>query len=151
MIKDGLGALMGGKTQNQKSPTPLPRKIRFLIAHENASVRKLIRGCLKTMGFALIIDLNPAGNILSTLTDEKVHVLICNGETPEMENWNLLKLLREHPENCKTKVIVASGNSDKEAILGAVQAGVDDYIIIPFSAALFEERIRALFAKMAAS
>ncbi|MBI3016256.1 MAG: response regulator [Candidatus Tectomicrobia bacterium] len=109
-------------------------------------MRKLIRGCLKNMGFTTVLDLTPTGNIFRTLVAEKAHVLICNGETPEMKEWELVKLLRNHPEVCKTKVVIVSGNSDKESILGAVRAGVDDYLIIPFSASALEERIRALFA-----
>ncbi|MBI2998492.1 MAG: response regulator [Deltaproteobacteria bacterium] len=149
MIKDGLGPLMAGRSQLRKSSTPsLPKGVRFLIAHENLSLRKFIKGCLQSMGGSTILELVPTGNVLNTLVrEEGADVLIVNGEIREMREWNLVKSIRSHPKVNKMKVIVVSGNPDKGSILGAIQAGVDDYIILPFSAVAFEDRIRTLFAK----
>lgn len=148
MIKDGLNSLLAGGSLSKKSgKAPLPQGIRILVAHENSAVRKLIRKCLQTLGATAILDLDPAGNILETLLAENVQVLFCNGETPEMREWGLVKSIREHPAARSAKIVVVSGNSDKEAILGAVQAGVDDYVIIPFSIAVFEDKVRSLFAR----
>jgi len=147
--QNGLDTLMAGRSYLQKNPTaPFPKGVRFLIAHENLSLRKFIKGCLQSMGGTTILEMIPTGNILNTLIrEEGIDVLIVNGEIPEMQEWNLVKLIRSHPKVNKTKVVVISGNPDKDAILGAIQAGIDDYIILPFSAVAFQDRIRTLLAK----
>src|SRR3972149_4351350 len=147
MIRSSSTSPLAGKAQLPKGRiVEWPEGVRILVSHENNTVRKFIKGCLKDMGCPTVLELVPAGNILITVVQEQPHVLICSGETPEMKNWDLMRLLRDRPEISKTKVIVVSGNYDKEAILGAVRAGVDDYIILPFSASLLEQRIWALFA-----
>ncbi|MBI3016254.1 MAG: response regulator [Candidatus Tectomicrobia bacterium] len=149
MRKDSLNRLVAGKIQpSRKRIVEWPEGIRFLISHENKTVRKFIKGCLKGMGCPTLLELVPTGgNILITVVQEQPHVLICSGETPEMKDWSLVRSIRNHPEVSKTKVIVVSGDSARESILGAVKAGVDDYVILPFSASNFEERVWVLFAR----
>jgi len=149
MSKEGLGPLMAGKSHLEKQKTTLfPKGVRFVIAHENLSLRKFLKGCLQSVGDATILELIPTGNVLSTLVrEEGVDVLIVNGEISEMREWNLVKSIRSHPKVNKIKIIIVSGNPDKDAILGAIQAGIDDYIILPFSAVAFQDRIRTLFNK----
>lgn len=148
MIKGGSNSPVGGKGQSQKARiVEWPEGIRFLVAHENAPVRKFIKGCLKGLGCPTILELIPTGNILSTMVSERPHVLICAGETPEMEDWLLMKSIRRHPDLRRIKVVIVSGDSSKDSILGAVRNGVDDYIILPFSASTLEERICTLFSR----
>ncbi|HLC25591.1 MAG TPA: response regulator [bacterium] len=123
------------------------KQIRFLIVHENAPVRKLIKSILRNMGFTLILEDSSTGNFLGTLKKENVHVLICSGKDSDHENWDWVKTLRTQEHARKTGVMILSSVTDKETILGAIQAGVDDYIVMPFSAQAFEERINALFQK----
>jgi len=148
MAKDGWDALVAGRAQPRNTTTgSIPKRTRFLIAHENLSLRKFIKNCLQAMGCSIVTELVPQGNILATLVEEKPHVLVVNGETPEMEGWNLVRSLRALPKVNKTKVVVVSGDSDKETLLGAVKAGVDDYILIPFSSSTLAVKIQALFAE----
>ena len=148
MIQKGLNPLLAGRTHRQsKPPIPEAQKIRFLIAHENQTIRKFIRGCLQDMGYLNVVDWIPGTAILGTLLDEKAHVLIVNGESPDIQGWEMVRTLRSLAATCKAKVIIVGGDSSKESIQDAIQAGVDDYIILPFSLSLFEKRITALFAK----
>jgi len=133
--------------QMKKTTIQAAKTIRFLIAHENRNIRKFIRGCLQGMENFDVVEWIPGQALLGTLLDEKPDVLIANGETPEMGAWKLVKTLRSLPGLKKTKVIIVSGDSCKEIIEEAIQAGVDDYIILPFSATLLEKRIEALFAE----
>lgn len=122
------------------------RRPRFLVAHENITLRRFIKGWLHELGCLDAVDWAPGKTILATLLEERADALIVDGETPEMRGWKLLKTMHSLPSTRKTKVIVVSGDSTQETIHGAVRAGVDGYVVLPVSVATLENKIRGLFA-----
>ncbi|MBI3014333.1 MAG: response regulator [Candidatus Tectomicrobia bacterium] len=136
-----------GSNQTDDSIARRSKQVRFLVIHENAPVRKLIKSILRNMGFPTVLEESVAGNFLDTLVKEKVHVLICSGGDPHEQDWDWVKALRAQEHTQKTGVIIISSLTEKDVILDAVRAGVDDYIVMPFSALVFEERIDTLLQK----
>lgn len=149
MNNDGLGPLLAGRSQPSKILGSAPsRRLHFLLAHENLSLRKFIKGSLQNMGAASITEMGATGNVLTTLLREgKTDVLIVSGEIPEMREWKLVKAIRSQEALGRLKVVVVSGNPDRNEILAAIEAGIDDYIILPFSAAAFQDRMRTLLTR----
>lgn len=128
--------------------SPERKQVRILVAHENAPVRKLIKSILRNLGFSTIQESTTTANLLATLGKDPVQILICGGERASQEGWKWVETLHSGSEpGEETSVVIVSSVSDKETILEAVHAGVDEYIVLPFSALLFEERINTLVRK----
>lgn len=123
------------------------RKVRCLIAHENRTIRRFLRGCLEGIPGFEVAEWIPGDAILGTLLAERASLLIVNGETPEMEEWKLVKRIRALPGAHQVKIMVVSGESSQEVIEKAIVAGVDDYLVLPFSATFLEKRIEGLLAE----
>lgn len=144
--KNVLNSPGGGTGEAERLPAVgRPGAIRFLVAHENVSVRALLRDSLKGLGFHEVLELVPAAKALEALSEDGVDVLIAGSEIPEMKGWSLLRSIRKDPKLSKTKVLVVTGDGGKETIRDAVQAGADDCIVLPVSEATLEKKVRALF------
>ena len=65
---------------------------------------------------------------------------------PDLDGVELLRMLRAVS---KTPVIVATARDDDDIVVRALDAGADDYVIKPFSAATLDARIRAVLRRTA--
>jgi two-component system chemotaxis response regulator CheY len=60
----------------------------------------------------------------------------------------LLRALRSHGPTAKTAFIMLTGRADKELVQKAVQLGVNNYLVKPFTVQTLKEKIEAVFGKL---
>ena len=67
---------------------------------------------------------------------------------PEMDGYDLLKSIRMNDKLCATPVIMVTAEAKKEQIVMAAKAGVNGYIIKPFTANQIKEKIEKVFKRI---
>jgi len=115
---------------------------------------------------ALLIDDSPASRLplLQALNDYGLRVVECHEPSRVMDllhrrpeirlvlvQWNvaggaadLVKQLRGSPVTCLRRIIMVIGEDNREAITSGLEAGIDDYLLLPFSAAHLREKLDLL-------
>ena len=63
---------------------------------------------------------------------------------PNMTGLEFLKAVRADAGLKRIAFIMVTSEADKEKIIEAVQAGVDQYLVKPFNAMQLEEKIKAI-------
>ena len=65
---------------------------------------------------------------------------------PNMTGLDLLKNIRADDKLKDTKVLLVTAEAEKENVVQAAQAGVNDYVVKPFTADVLQQKIDRIFS-----
>lgn len=126
-------------------------RIKVLVADDFATMRKIIRNILKQIGFENILEAEDGHAALQVLKNEEVGLVVTDWNMPNLSGIELLRQIRQNPKTAKVPVLMVTAEGLKENVLEAVKAGVNNYVVKPFTAEVFQEKIEAIFKKLAAA
>ena len=126
---------------DKKVEASLPQKV--LIAEDSDTVRTIISNILKKEGHTVVEarDGAEAWDILAKTKD--IDMIVSDINMPNIDGYQLVKLIRSAREWEFVPIIIASTLADKEDIVKLLNSGADDYVIKPFSTEEFLARIKA--------
>jgi two-component system, chemotaxis family, chemotaxis protein CheY len=122
-------------------------KKKVLVVDDFSTMRKIVRNVLKDIGFSDIVEANDGIEALNILKNEKVSLVVTDWNMPKMNGLQLLENIRGNPANNDIPVLMVTAEGLKENIIQAVQAGVDNYVVKPFTAEIIKEKIEQIFHK----
>jgi two-component system chemotaxis response regulator CheY len=116
-----------------------------LIVDDTSAMRRIVRGLLKELGFKNIREAENGRVALDELKKKKADLVVSDWNMPVMSGIELLRAIRAD-ENFKTiPVLLVTAEAKQENILEAVHAGVSNYIVKPFNAAMLQEKLNKVF------
>jgi two-component system chemotaxis response regulator CheY len=127
---------------------PAPASIRVLVVDDQMTMRSLVRTGLQQLGFADISEAPDGEEALRSMLTRPVHLVISDYNMPKLDGLGLLRAIRSHPPLAKTAFIMLTGRADKELVQKAVQFGVNNYLVKPFTVTTLKEKIEAVFGKL---
>ncbi len=127
---------------------PIMAQMKVLVVDDQVSMRGLTRYSLQQIGFKNVDDAANGKAALDKLVKEKFDLVISDWNMDVMDGLVLLKLIRQHPQMKKLPFIMVTGAGDKERVVQAVQAGVNNYIIKPFTTETLKKKIEAVVGKL---
>lgn len=120
--------------------------IKILLVDDEKQIVRLVTDVLTHLGFDSITTASTGAQAAELLRRTRYDFMITDWRMPEMQGIDLIRFVRTSPE-CKCPrmpVIMLSGNTEAHYILTARDAGVNEYVIKPFSANDLVRRIRAI-------
>ena len=127
---------------------PAAASLRVLIVDDQQSMRLLVRGGLQQLGFKNMDEASDGEDGLRKLVTTPAHLVISDFNMPKLDGLGLLRAIRTHPPVAKTAYIMLTGRADKELVQRAVQFGVNNYLVKPFTVATLKEKIEAVFGPL---
>ncbi len=125
--------------------------MKVLVVDDFATMRKIIRNVLKQIGFENIAEAEDGVAAMQILKREKVGLVVTDWNMPNMTGLELLQNIRQNSQCANLPVLMVTAEGMKENVLEAVKAGVNNYVVKPFTAEVLQEKIEAIFKKLAAS
>ena len=127
---------------------PSAAALKVLIVDDQQSMRLLIRGGLQQLGFREF-DEAPDGEAgLRTLIANPAQLVISDFNMPKLDGLELLRAVRVYPPTAKTAYIMLTGRGDAELVQRAVQFGVNNFLVKPFTVTTLREKIEAVFGPL---
>lgn len=123
--------------------------MKVLVVDDFATMRKIVRNILKQIGFENISEAEDGTTALEFMKNEQVGLLVTDWNMPAMSGLDLLKHVRQNPKTSQLPVLMVTAEGLKDNVLEAVKAGVNNYVVKPFTAEVFQEKIEAIFKKLA--
>ncbi|MBW1929104.1 MAG: chemotaxis response regulator CheY [Deltaproteobacteria bacterium] len=120
--------------------------IKVLVVDDFATMRRIIKGVLKQLGFKDIIEADDGTTALNELKKEKVGLIVSDWNMPKMTGLELLKRVRADEELKTIPFIMVTAEGQKENVIEAVKAGVSNYIVKPFTPETLSEKLEKVFA-----
>lgn len=105
------------------------------------SMRDTITNLLKSIGFARVVQSTNGEHAMSTLSHHKVDLIICAQELPKLDGLELLKKIRSSEKNAATPFIMTSSQIEQTKVVKAIENGVSEYVVKPFSGKILVARI----------
>jgi two-component system, chemotaxis family, chemotaxis protein CheY len=120
------------------------KTIKILIVDDFATMRKVIRNLLKQAGYEDIVEAEDGVMALKALKSQRIDVIVSDWNMPNMSGMELLKAVRADAELAKTPFLMVTAEALQDNVVAAVKAGVNNYIVKPFTAEVLNEKIKKI-------
>lgn len=129
-----------------------PPETRILIIDDMPTIRELVKTQLKNMGFKVILEASDGEAGMKVLINNNasktpVNLVISDWNMPKMSGLELLKQCRASNEWKDLPFVLLTSEAERDQVTEAVLAGVSQYVVKPFAAKVFEEKLRTVWAK----
>lgn len=125
----------------------MDKSSKVLVVDDFATMRKVIRNLLKQIGFENIAEAEDGEMALKELKSQNISFIISDWNMPNMTGLDLLKAVRADSDLCNTPFLMVTAEALQDNVVQAVKAGVDNYIVKPFTAEVLNEKISEIIAK----
>lgn len=124
---------------------PIDTSIKVLVVDDFATMRRIIKGVLKQLGFSDIIEAEDGSVALDELRKESIGLIVSDWNMPNMTGLDLLKAVRGD-ENLKgIPFVMVTAEGQKENVIEAVKSGVSNYVVKPFTPETLGEKLEKVF------
>jgi two-component system chemotaxis response regulator CheY len=119
---------------------------RFLVVDDFAPMREIIRKVLTEAGYDTfnIQEANDGATALPLLQAGTFDMLITDWNMPKVPGIELLRAVRAEPKLARLPVLMVTAEVKREQIIAATQAGVNGYIIKPFTARALADKVQKI-------
>ncbi len=117
--------------------------IKVLVVDDFATMRRIVKGVLKQLGFDHIVEAEDGSIALDTLKKEEIGLIVSDWNMPKMTGLDLLRAVRGDDGLKGIPFIMVTAEGLKENVLEAVKLGVTNYIVKPFTPEGFSEKVQA--------
>ena len=105
--------------------------ISILVIDDNADIRDNTAEMLELAGYNVLTAENGERGVDLALK-EKPDMIICDIRLPELDGYDVLLLLRQHPVAKKIPFIFLTAKTERSDFRKGMDLGADDYITKPF-------------------
>ena len=114
--------------------------MKFLVVDDSATMRRIVVNSLSRIGFGECIEAGDGAEALDAL-NPSVDFVITDWNMPNMSGLDFVKALRARADGGKVPILMVTTRSVREDIVQAAQAGVNNYIVKPFTPQVLKEKI----------
>lgn len=126
----------------------MKKDIKILVVDDFSTMRRIIKNLLRDLGFTNVDEADDGKTALPILKQGYVDFLITDWNMPEMTGIDLLKAVRADASLAHIPVLMVTAEAKREQIIAAAQAGVNGYVVKPFTAAVLKEKIDKIFERI---
>jgi two-component system, chemotaxis family, chemotaxis protein CheY len=117
------------------------KDMKFLVVDDFSTMRRIIKNLLNDLGYSNVTEADDGATALPMLQAGNFDFLITDWNMPGMPGLDLLKAVRADARLAKMPVLMLTAEAKREQIIEAAQAGVNGYVIKPFTAVTLKEKI----------
>ncbi len=136
-MKGALEAMSGLDSVN--------KSMKVLVVDDFATMRRIVKNILQQLGFTNIEEAEDGKVALSRLQEGGIEMVISDWNMPNMMGIDLLRAVRADDNLKELPFLMVTAESQKENVVEAVQAGVSNYIVKPFTAETMEQKLEVIF------
>lgn len=126
----------------------MDKNMKILIVDDFATMRRIIKNLLKDLGFNNTQEADDGTTAVPLLNSGNFDFLVTDWNMPGMTGFDLLKHVRADPKLKDLPVLMVTAEAKREQIVAAAQAGVNGYIVKPFTAAVLKDKIEKIFERI---
>jgi two-component system chemotaxis response regulator CheY len=117
------------------------KDLKFLVVDDFSTMRRIIKNLLNDLGYPNVEEADDGKTALPMLQNGSFDFLITDWNMPGMPGLDLIKAVRGDAKLAKMPVLMLTAEAKREQIIEAAQAGVNGYVIKPFTAETLKEKL----------
>lgn len=114
--------------------------MKFLVVDDSVTMRRIIVNSLQRIGYSQTVEAGDGEEALNQF-DSSIQFVITDWNMPNMSGIDFARALRARPDGKHVPILMVTTRSMREDILAAVEAGVNNYILKPFTPPTLKEKI----------
>jgi two-component system, chemotaxis family, chemotaxis protein CheY len=126
----------------------LDKNMKVLVVDDFSTMRRIIKNLLRDLGFTNISEADDGSTALPMLKEGDFEFVVTDWNMPGMQGIDLLKAIRADAKLSHIPVLMVTAEAKKEQIVMAAQAGVNGYIVKPFTAATLNTKLDKIFERL---
>ncbi|WP_177429834.1 chemotaxis response regulator CheY [Pseudomonas sp. SWI44] len=121
--------------------------MKILIVDDFSTMRRILKNLLRDLGFTNIFEADDGMSALPMLKKGSFDFLITDWNMPGMSGIDLLNFVRADDRIKHLPVLIVTAEAKREQIIKAAEAGVNGYVIKPFTAQVLKVKIEKIFER----
>ncbi len=122
--------------------------MKILVVDDFSTMRRIIKNLLRDLGFNNTSEADDGQTALPMLQSGSFDFLVTDWNMPGMTGIELLKAVRADAKLASLPVLMVTAEQKREQIVEAAQAGVNGYIVKPFTAEVLREKLDKVFERV---
>ena len=124
---------------------PADPNMKILVVDDMSTMRRIVKNILKQLGFNNLEEAENGQEALTKLKADTYGFVVSDWNMPVMMSIDMLRAIRADETLKKIPVLMVTAEAQKENLMEAVQAGVSNYVVKPFTAETMQEKINKIF------
>jgi len=120
--------------------------MKILVVDDMSTMRRIMRSIFKELGFTNIEEAENGSDALGKLKGDKFDLVVSDWNMPVMPGIELLRNIRADAALKHIPVLMVTAEAQKENLMEAIQAGVSNYVVKPFTAEIIKQKLDKIFA-----
>ncbi|HEY3698972.1 MAG TPA: chemotaxis response regulator CheY [Spongiibacteraceae bacterium] len=129
----------------------MDKNMKILIVDDFSTMRRIIKNLLRDLGFTNTSEADDGSSALPMLQNGNFDFLVTDWNMPGMTGIDLLKAVRADDKLKNLPILMVTAEAKRDQIIEAAQAGVNGYVVKPFTAAVLKEKIEKIFERVDAA
>jgi two-component system chemotaxis response regulator CheY len=126
---------------------PADLNMKILVVDDMSTMRRIVKNILKQLGFSNMEEAENGQEALQKLRTEPFGFVVSDWNMPVMPGIEMLRAIRADEKLKHIPVLMVTAEAQKENLIEAIQAGVNNYVVKPFTAETMQEKINKIFSK----
>ena len=121
------------------------KNIKILSVDDFSTMRRIVKNLLKPLGYHNVEEAENGEAALELIREQKFDLIISDWNMPVKTGIELLRDVRADPALKDIPFLMVTAEAEKDNVLEAMEAGVNNYILKPFTAKVLEDKLRSVF------
>jgi two-component system, chemotaxis family, chemotaxis protein CheY len=121
--------------------------MKILVVDDMSTMRRIVKNILKQLGFSNMEEAENGQEALQKLRADTFGFVVSDWNMPVMPGIEMLRAIRADEKLKHIPVLMVTAEAQKENLIEAIQAGVNNYVVKPFTAETMQEKINKIFNK----
>lgn len=122
--------------------------MKIMLVDDSRTIRNIQKNVLREFGHTEFIEADDGLIAWRLFQKEAPDLMLVDGNMPNMDGITLIRKIRE--TNKTVPIIMCSTDAEKSTILEAIKAGVNNYIVKPFSVESLHDKLNQTLSKIEA-
>ncbi|MFZ1804860.1 MAG: chemotaxis response regulator CheY [Nitrospira sp.] len=124
---------------------PVDLSMKVLVVDDMVTMRRIVKNILKQLGFGNVDEAENGQEALQKLRADTFGFVVSDWNMPIMTGIEMLRAIRADEKLKTIPVLMVTAEAQQNNLIEAVQAGVSNYIVKPFTAETMQEKIGKIF------
>ena len=123
-------------------------KMKILVVDDFSTMRRIVKNLLKQLGFVNIEEAEDGAQAYTKLKSGGFGFIVSDWNMPNLDGLGLVKKVRSDDELKDLPILMVTAEAEKDKVVTAIQAGVNNYIVKPFTGDVLKEKMDKIFEKL---
>ncbi|MFB3431888.1 MAG: response regulator [Phycisphaerales bacterium] len=123
--------------------------MKILLVDDSKTMRNILKGILNQMGYTDIEVACDGLDALSKVVGFAPDLMLVDWNMPNMDGLAFVKAYRA--KGCKIPILMVTTEAEKSRVIEAIKAGVNNYVVKPFTPDVLQQRIEETLSKSSAA